>query len=85
MIRPAGGVIPIPGAAKTGKFVGIAIKELGPKIKNIWSFTKSLNPVENALHHFYKHKNEFPELKNAKQYVEKARSFMHSRPQGTLI
>jgi filamentous hemagglutinin len=41
--------------------------------------------VKNAFGHFKKHGKEFPELLNAKQYVEAAHSFVNSPPPGTLI
>ncbi|MDT3723247.1 hypothetical protein, partial [Pseudomonas oryzihabitans] len=50
----------------------------------IWSSTKSKSAVENALGHWDKHKSEFPELQNAKQYAEEAKSFLINPPQGTL-
>lgn len=50
----------------------------------IWSSTKSKSAVENALGHWNKHKSEFPEIQNAKQYAEKAKSFLTNPPQGTL-
>lgn len=59
----AGSLIPIPGAGKVGKFVGIAVKELGPKIKTIWSPAKHMGPLENAMRHFQKHGSEFQEFK----------------------
>ncbi|TBR43811.1 hypothetical protein CBF23_003535 [Marinomonas agarivorans] len=51
---------------------------------SIWTFTKNKSSVENAFGHFKKHKNEFPELQNAKQYVEATKKFLHTPPKGTL-
>nr|WP_314499694.1 hypothetical protein [uncultured Chryseobacterium sp.] len=53
--------------------------------KNIWTATKKLSSVKNAFGHWSKHKSEFPELLNAKQYVDATRNFLHNTPMGTLI
>ncbi len=50
----------------------------------LWSSTKSKSAVENAFGHFKKHKSEFPEFQNAKQYVEGTKKFLNSPPKGTL-
>jgi RHS repeat-associated protein len=50
----------------------------------LWSATKNLTPVQNALKHWKDHKADFPELKNAKQYVETAKAFIAKPPAGTL-
>ena len=52
--------------------------------KGIWSSKKNKNGVKNALEHWNKHKSEFPELMNSKQYVERAKEFLHNSPRGTL-
>jgi len=52
--------------------------------KSIWSSTKAKTAVENAFGHWEKHKGEFPEFQNAKQYVEGAKNFFESPPPGTL-
>jgi filamentous hemagglutinin len=52
--------------------------------KSIWTATKKLNPVENAFKHWKKHGKEFPDLQNAKQYVDAAKKFTGSPPSGTL-
>ena len=54
------------------------------KSKSLWSSTKSKSAVENALGHWNKHKSEFPELQNAKQYAEQAKDFLANPPQGIL-
>ncbi len=41
--------------------------------KPIWSTTKSRSSVENAYKHWKDHCVEFPELRNSKEYLEKAR------------
>ena len=50
----------------------------------MWTSTKKISGVQNAFGHWKKHGSEFPELKNAKQYVEATNSFMNSPPKGTL-
>jgi len=52
--------------------------------RSIWSSTKSKSAVENAFGHFKKHGKEFPQYKNAKQYVEGAHDFINNPPSGTL-
>ena len=51
----------------------------------IWSSKKAKTSVQNAFKHWKDHKNEFPELRNSKQYVEKAWAFFKSPPNGTLF
>ncbi|MGN6293493.1 MAG: RHS repeat-associated core domain-containing protein [Chitinophagaceae bacterium] len=51
----------------------------------LWTSTKKLNSVENAFEHFKKHKSEFPEFKNAKEYAEGAKDFLQNSPEGTLM
>lgn len=53
--------------------------------ENIWTSTKKLSSVENAYGHFKKHKTEFSEFYNAKQYVEGTKNFLHNSPAGTLM
>ena len=58
-----------------------------PKVEDsskIWSSTKNNSSVENAFSHYKKHKNEFPEYSNAKQYVNGATKFITNPPNGTL-
>jgi filamentous hemagglutinin len=52
---------------------------------SLWTSTKKLSSVENALAHWKKHGAEFPEFLNSKQYVEGATDFLHNSPVGTLI
>ncbi len=52
--------------------------------RSLWTSTKSKSAVENAFSHWKKHKGEFSEFQNAKQYVEGARKFVNSPPKGTL-
>ena len=50
----------------------------------MWSTTKKLSSVQNAFGHWLDHGKEFPNLRNAKEYVEAAREFVTSPPSGTL-
>lgn len=50
----------------------------------IWSSKSTTTAVKNALEHWNKHQKEFPEINNAKQYAEKANSFVSNPPIGTL-
>ncbi len=50
----------------------------------LWSSTKNKPAVENALEHWNKHKSEFPEFQNAKQYAEGAKDFLTNPPKGTM-
>ena len=52
---------------------------------SVWSATQGKSAVENALSHWEKHSTEFPELNNAKQYVDAARSMAANPPTGALI
>jgi filamentous hemagglutinin len=44
-----------------------------------------MSSVKNAFEHWKKHRAEFPEFLNAKQYLEGAKNFMHNSPAGTLM
>lgn len=79
-----GSFVPIPGAAKVGKFVGQAIASASKGKKAIWSTNKLLDSIKNAYSHYLQHGAEFPELKNAKEYVEAAHKFVTNPPAGTL-
>ncbi len=50
----------------------------------IWSPGKIGDPARNALGHWKKHNHEFPEFRNAKEYVEGAWRFIRNPPPGTL-
>ncbi len=50
----------------------------------IWSSTKKLSSIENALGHWNKHKAEFPELANSKEYVDAANSMATNPSAGAL-
>jgi filamentous hemagglutinin len=75
----------IKGATNLSKAAKGAHAVVGAATKGpIWSSTKKLSSVENALGHWNKHKAEFPELANSKQYVEAARSLVTNPPAGAL-
>jgi filamentous hemagglutinin len=44
-----------------------------------------LYSVKNAYEHYRKHRSEFPQYKNAIEYVEGAHDFMRNPPAGTLV
>ncbi|WP_239352907.1 hypothetical protein [Snodgrassella communis] len=50
----------------------------------IWTETHRKAPVSNAYGHWDKHKNEFPEFQNSKQYVDATHNFVRNPPEGTL-
>lgn len=67
--------------------IKIAQKTSRASKKPIWTSTKKptpKTPVENAFSHWKKHGQEFPQYKNAKQYVDGAHDFMKNPPPGTL-
>ncbi|WP_316233728.1 RHS repeat-associated core domain-containing protein [Bradyrhizobium sp. SZCCHNPS2010] len=51
---------------------------------SLWTSTKSKSAVENAFGHWQKHRAEFPELQNAKDYVEATKNFFAKPPPGTM-
>ena len=67
--------VPVPSLRNMSKFV-----PKGP----LWTSTKSKSAVENAFGHWKKHKSEFPEFQNSKQYVEGTKKFLNSPPKGAL-
>lgn len=74
-LEGGGGIV---GGGGLGGGVGKA------KDKQIWSETKKKEPVPNAYGHWDKHKKEFPEYQNAKQYVDATHNFVNKPPSGTL-
>jgi len=74
----------IPGVTGLGLAVRAAGKEARVVKGSLWTSTKSKSAVENAFGHWKKHKVEFPEFQNAKQYVEGTQKFLNSPPKGTL-
>ncbi len=73
----------VPGVAGLGIKATREAAELAAK-GSLWTSTKGKSAVENAFSHYKKHKSEFPEFLNAKQYVEGAKKFLNSPPPGTL-
>ncbi|GAA1677099.1 RHS repeat-associated core domain-containing protein [Kribbella yunnanensis] len=49
-----------------------------------WSSTRNKTSVENAFKHWDKHKTEFPNLNNAKEYVEAGTTFLRSTNKNIL-
>lgn len=74
----------VDAASDIGNPVKVIGKQALKKGAGIWSSTKSKSAAQNAFGHFKKHKNEFPEYKNAKQYVEGTKTFLTNPPKGTL-
>ncbi|MCX8607227.1 hypothetical protein J3U46_00460, partial [Gilliamella sp. B3771] len=50
----------------------------------IWTETSKKESVTNAYDHWDKHKHEFPEFQNSKQYVDATHNFVRNPPEGTL-
>ncbi|WP_322920535.1 WXG100-like domain-containing protein [Nocardioides renjunii] len=67
------------------KFQNIrAVRRAAKKIdKQLWSPGKWKSNPKNAYKHFQKHKDEFPGVNNAKEYVDAAKKFMTDPPAGT--
>ena len=51
---------------------------------SIWTSRKNLTRVQNAFGHWKRHKKDFPNLQNAKQYVDATHDFVKNPPLGTL-
>jgi pyocin large subunit-like protein len=69
--------------------LGLASNLGGPVAKTavksgIWSVKKGFSAAGNALAHWNKHKSDFPEINNAKGYVEAAKKFTSSPPTTAL-
>jgi filamentous hemagglutinin len=65
--------------------LGTAVDDLfKPFFEAIWSSNNKKTSVENAFGHWQKHKQEFPDIKNAKQYVESTKDFIDNPPPGAL-
>ncbi len=61
------------------------IRNVAQKAKtSIWSSSKFRSAVQNAFSHYKKHGQEFPNIQNAKQYVNAAKKFLTRPPNGTL-
>lgn len=81
MLKKGGQAIHVFAEADKALDVG----KVGGAKGDFWSSTKSKTPVENAYGHWDKHKSEFPEFQNSKQYVEGAKNFLNNPPPGSLI
>ena len=55
------------------------------KDDQIWTETRKDDSVSNAYGHWDKHKAEFPEFQNSKQYVDATHDFVRNPPEGTLM
>jgi hypothetical protein len=73
-----------PGRAK--------LNELIDRNGKIWTRTKERDSINNAYKHWKKHGNDFPDVTNSKQFVEKAYSFFNktgtlfrTRPNGDIL
>ena len=83
---PLSPVVDAVGATSEGEYggavlaVGTAVFKPAKAAERIWS---GASPVRNAFEHWKKHRGEFPELQNAKQYVEATRRFFANPPAGT--
>lgn len=73
--------------AEASRLINEGSRQVSAKAKDvqIWTETKKKEPVSNAYGHWDKHKKEFPQYQNSKQYVEAAHSFVTKPPSGTLI
>lgn len=72
--------------AEASRLINEGSQQISAKAKDvqIWTETKKKEPVSNAYGHWDKHKQEFPELQNSKQYVEATPSFVNNPPPRTL-
>lgn len=64
--------------------VALAVVKPAKVAGKLWTSTKKLSSVENAYGHYKKHKGEFPEFQNAKQYVEGTKNFLNNPSSNTL-
>jgi len=60
------------------------VEGVSNKDAKLWSSNRMKDSVDNAYQHFKKHRAEFPEIENAKQYVEKAHEFIKNPSPNTL-
>lgn len=52
---------------------------------NLWSSTRRLSRVENAFEHWRRHRDEFPHLNNALEYVDEAHRIINKPPSSALV
>ncbi|RBO11068.1 VENN motif pre-toxin domain-containing protein, partial [Pantoea sp. 3_1284] len=71
---------------EASRLINEGSQQISAKAKDtqIWTETKKKEPVSNAYGHWDKHKQEFPEFHNSKQYVEATHNFVNNPPPGTL-
>ncbi|WP_208605113.1 S-type pyocin domain-containing protein, partial [Xenorhabdus eapokensis] len=50
----------------------------------IWTKGKVGSRIKNAINHWLKHGNEFPNLKNSDEYIDATHDFIKNPPKGTL-
>jgi RHS repeat-associated protein len=55
------------------------------QIAGMWTPTKKFSGVRNAWEHWLKHRKEFPNLRNAVEYVKDARKFLDKPPSTALV
>ncbi|WP_240153824.1 VENN motif pre-toxin domain-containing protein, partial [Erwinia amylovora] len=86
VIRAAETALKKGDVAEASKLINEGSQQISAKAKEaqIWTETKKKEPVSNAYGHWDKHKQEFPEFHNSKQYVEATHSFVNNPPSGTL-
>jgi hypothetical protein len=87
VVISAGAVIPYVGdVGKAGKYTATGLKAADriADARRIWSKGRAASRVKNAFKHWAKHRGDFADVKNAKQYVEKARRFLDDPPKGVL-
>jgi hypothetical protein len=63
---------------------GGAFGLVAPGSGGIWTATRAKTAVQNAFSHFQKHGFQFPQYRNALEYVRGAQSFLRSPPAGAL-
>jgi RHS repeat-associated protein len=87
----ATGLVTLGSVAIVSNFVAPEAEAIAPVTKaaskgvsSLWSAAKNSTPVQTALAHWNKHGMDFPDLQNAKQYVEAAKNFISKPPAGTL-
>ena len=71
--------------------VGQVVAEMNPTTTTkvavkppLWTATKKMTEAQNAFRHFNDHGADFPDVKNALEYVSKAQAFLRNPPPGTL-
>ncbi|MCU1483399.1 MAG: hypothetical protein JWN67_145 [Actinomycetia bacterium] len=73
LTRPPGALPPVPK-------VPVEV----PPLEEAWSAGKSGSRIENLMEHFGSHRGDFPEIQSVEEYVDRAWTFLHDPPGGTL-